>query len=163
MPATSELAMVAEDAVNGPLMAALSADSNVKDVKETIGGPIPPGGSASVEVETKGKFRYVSLAGMLVNTNDAFYALNGVRGPNQGSSMYLSPGYDSGSEANNEDCAFIPGPFCGSPGVRDTAGAEGFVHIHAGVHGIATLVPADHDWRNPVAKVTIRRIGGDDD
>ena len=51
---------------------------------------------------------------------------------------------------------FIPGPPCGNAGVRDTGNAEGFVHVHAGVHGIGDLVAADHDWRNPVAKITIR-------
>ena len=40
--ASSELAMVAEDAVNGPLVAALEDDSNVKDVQVTP-GPIMPG------------------------------------------------------------------------------------------------------------------------
>ena len=163
--ASSELAAVAEDAVNGPLVDALNDDPKVKDVETIFGaaGPIMPGESASVEIEAGGSFRNVTLVGMLVTTNDAFYALNGVRGPKRGSDMHRSPAYDSGTEANNEDCDFIPGPPCGMPGVRDTAGAEGYVHIHAGIHGGADLVPADHDWRNPVAKVTIRRIGGGDD
>ncbi len=59
---------------------------------------------------------------------------------------------------NSEDCIYIPGPPCGNPGVRDTDGAEGFVHVHPGIHGIADLVPAAHDWRNPVALITIERI-----
>jgi hypothetical protein len=36
-------------------------------------------------------------------------------------------------------------------------GAEGRVLVHAGIHGIGDLVAADRDWRNPVARVTIRR------
>ena len=169
-PASPELAFVAEDAVNGPLVAALMADPNVRDVETIFGAlipPIMPGESASVEVDTGGKFRNVTVVGMLIHSNDGFYALNGVAGPKDDEwAIYLSPGYDAGSEANTENCDHIPGPFCGNPGVSGGAG-EGYVHIHAGVHGIGTgatnLVPATHDWRNPVAKITIRRLGGDDD
>ena len=44
--------------------------------------------------------------------------------------------YDAGSEYNSEDCAFIPGPPFGNGGVRDTDGAEGYVQILSGIHGI---------------------------
>ena len=47
--------------------------------------------------------------------------------------------------------------------VNSIGGGEGYVYVHAGIHGIASLVPAIHDWRNPVAHITIRRVGGDDD
>ncbi len=170
-PASAELAAIAEDAVNDPLIDSLSGNPNVKDVQTLFGagGPILPGESASVEVGAGGHFRFVTVVAMLVSTNDAFFALNGVRGPGHGSSMHRSPAYDAGSEANNEDCAFIPGPPCGNAGVRDGAGAEGYVHIHAGIHGIGpqggpSIVPEEHDWRNPVARIEIRRLaGGDDD
>ena len=156
-PASAELAAIAEDAVNTDLVNMLNADSSVGDVQTVFfqGGPIPPGKSASVEVNAPAGFEYISVVGMLVTTNDAFFALNGVRGALVGETTYFSPAYDSGSEANNELCAFIPGPPCGNAGVRDIGNAEGFVHIHAGVHGIGDLVAADHDWRNPVAKITI--------
>ncbi len=41
-------------------------------------------------------------------------------------------------------------------------GDEGYVHIHRGIHGVGDLVAAVHDWRNPVAKITITKVGGDD-
>ena len=48
--------------------------------------------------------------------------------------------------------------------MRDTGGAEGVVHIHNGVHGIAEasggLVPSRDDWRNPVAQITVKRVSG---
>jgi hypothetical protein len=66
--------------------------------------------------------------------------------------------YDAGSEANSEDCDFIPGPPCGNGGVRDTDGAEGYVYIHSGIHGIGGLDPAEFDWLNPVATVKIERV-----
>ena len=89
-------------------------------------------------------------------TNDAFFALDGARGPivRDGLSRY-SPAYDAGSEANDEQCASIPGPACGGNGGLE---GEGFVHVHAGVHGVGDLVPARHDFRNPVARVRIDRV-----
>ena len=95
---------------------------------------------------------------MLAQTNDAFYALNGSAGPRRGAVTYYSVAWDSGSEANDEECQFVPGPPCINFFVHDPAPAEGFVHIHSGIHGGGDLVPAIHDWRNPVAKITIRRL-----
>ena len=37
-------------------------------------------------------------------------------------------------------------------------GGEGYVYIHPDIHGVGDLVPAARDWRNPVAKITIRRL-----
>ena len=159
-PASSELTTMAEDAHAAPLIAMLSGDPTVLDVQTLFGdmGPIMPGESASVVVNSRGNFRNLSMVGMLVTTNDAFFALNGVRAPRTGSEVHYSPGYDAGSESNNEDCAFIPGPPCGNANVRDVTNAEGYVHIHAGIHEIGNLTSSMHDWRNPVAKITINRF-----
>lgn len=159
--ASTELAQVAEDAVLGPLTSALQADPQVMDVEtlDHMGGPIPPGQSASVMVSAMpGVFDRVSLVGMLVTTNDAFYGVAGHELSVRADSAFRVPAYDAGSEANTEMCAHIPGPPCGNAGVRVTTGAEGFVHIHAGVQGTGDLVPADHDWRNPVARIEVRRM-----
>lgn len=156
-PASPGLAAVAEDANNGPLVAALSGNPRVKEVK-VMGGPIPPGNSASMTIAGARGRGQISVVAMLVTTNDAFYALNGVSAPREGSTSQFSVAYDAGSERNNEDCDFIPGPPCGNAGVRDTVGAEGFVHVHAGIHGIADLKPDMHDWRNPVALIAITRL-----
>ena len=65
--------------------------------------------------------------------------------------------YDAGSETNTEDCASIPGPPCGNPGVRDTSNAEGFVHIHSGIHGVGDVTESTYTWDGPVALVEIKR------
>lgn len=163
-PASSELAMVAEDAVLDPMVAALESNDAVGDVQILTGevGPILPGETAIVKIKAKGKFRRVTLIGMLVTTNDAFVALDGVLGPRSQAVEFDVLAYDAGSEGNNENCEFIPGPPCDNPGVREEIEAEGYVHIHAGVHGIADLVPDQHDWRNPAAHVRISRRHGDD-
>ena len=159
--ASAELAAVAEDADSSGLTALLdpSTNDNVNDLQTIFGvnGPILPGETASVVVNGKGRARYLSLVGMLVNTNDAFTAVNGVELRRSDNRMIWTPAYDAGSEVNNEDCGFIPGPACGNGGVRDTVGAEGYVYIHSGVQGIADLSPADHDFNNPVALIKITR------
>jgi hypothetical protein len=66
--------------------------------------------------------------------------------------------YYAGSESNSEDCTYIPALPCGNARVRDPGGAEGYVHIHVGIHGIVDLTPSRDDWRNPVAEIRIRPI-----
>ena len=50
----------------------------------------------------------------------------------------------------------IPGPTCGVDG--GSPEGEGFVHVSGGIHGIGDLAPAEYDWRNPVATVTVTRM-----
>ena len=157
-PASAELAVLAEGGNTAPLSAVLSANPNVYNVT-TIPGRLAPGTSVTVQVNMDDDYTRVSLAAMLIPTNDGFFAFEGVRGPSRRNMVsYESPAYDAGSEPNDELCANIPGPVCGGEGESPHAGGEGNVHIHAGIHGIGNLVAADRDWRNPVAKVDIKRI-----
>ncbi len=156
-PAGSELAALAEDGVTGPLLGLLNTLPSVYESSASA-GPVLPGHSVTVEITTSGKFNAISAVGMLASTNDGFFAVKGIGAPKKGAVSVEAEAYDAGSEANTESCAFIPGPPCGHGGIRDTAGAEGYVHVHAGIHGIGDLTPAMHDWRNPVAQVTIQRI-----
>ncbi len=163
-PASSQLATLAEEGNTAPLAALLLANPAVRDV-ESGSGLTDPGKSVTLTVDAPGAFDHVSVAAMLIPTNDAFFALNGVEGPRGNKELTLfSPAYDSGSERNDETCASIPGPLfmeCNNGpggGGMPTGGEEGFVHIHAGIHGIGNLMPARRDWRNPVARITIRRV-----
>ena len=161
-PASDELAGVAEDAVLQPLIDMLNADPSVANVVTIMGagGPIMPGETASAIISTHGNARELSMAAMLVTTNDTFTGLNGYALPGNGYVTYIAGGYDAGSEVNNEDCDYIPGPPCDNAGVRATEGAEGFVYVSNGIHGIADLDPVQHDWNNPVAIIKVRRISG---
>lgn len=163
-PATPQLAELAEEGNTGPLTALLKSLPEVKEVV-TSSGLLGPGKSVTVTIDTgDDAFDHVSIAAMLIPTNDGFFAINGTKGPedNETPLTLFSVAYDAGSERNDELCASIPGPFfseCGGPGGgAKVGGGEGFVHVHAGIHGIGNLNPAQRDWRNPVAKVTIRRI-----
>ena len=158
-PASEALEVLAESGDTGPLKVALGDSPAVLDIADS-GAPLPPGASVMLSVATRGAFRFVSVAAMLVPTNDAFFALNGVEGP-RGHEVLTSdsPAYDAGTEVNDELCTHIPGPptACQGEGFNPARGADNFVHIHPGIHGIGNLSAARYDWRNPVARITIRR------
>lgn len=160
-PATPGLAELAEDADTTELKNELDASSSVYDVNEA-GGVIEPGLSATVQIKTRRGFQRISAAGMLVTTNDAFFAVRNVYARYWGDSVNYARAYDAGSEFNSEDCDYIPGPPCGSPGERDTEGAEEYVYVHSGIHGIGEgdpkIEPANFDWQNPVAKIVVKRV-----
>lgn len=165
--ASPELAVLAEEGDVAPLAALLLASPLVRAVANSgppPGGFVGPGQSKTVIVDADRGVDHVSVAAMLIPTNDAFFALNGVRAPRGHEVLtYLSPAYDAGSERNDELCASIPGPSfteCGGAGGggQPTGGEEGYVHIHAGIHGIGDLDASQRDWRNPVAHITIKRV-----
>ena len=161
--ASPELAALAEGGATGPLVDLIDGVYPYAVADDGI----PPGESKSVtlEISKRSRSRLISVAAMLVTTNDAFLAVRDIWFYGKYEKIVDAVAYDAGSEWNSEDCTFIPGPPCGNPGVHDDAAdPEGYVHIHAGIHGIGPegqdprVNPAMHDWRNPVAKITIRRI-----
>lgn len=154
--ASAELAALAEDADASGMMALLGTLPQVFDF-ELGGGPVLPGEFVTVEIETRGRYRDITVAGMLVTTNDAFFAGSTSMLPRDRSASLTAIAYDAGSEGNTESCEHIPGPPCNHPMVPATEAAEGFVHVHAGVHGGGDLAAAEFDWRNPTAYVTVRR------
>ncbi len=156
-PASDALAELAEDGSPAALAAALGGVGEVADVA-TGDGRIMPGASATYTVQVGGNYTRISMASMLVTTNDTFAAVRSiVRPTGRASATRYALAWDSGSEVNTESCDHIPGPPCGSGGVRVTDGAEGFIYISPGIHGIGSIDAAAYDWRNPVAGVTVRR------
>ena len=156
-PATPGLAELAEDADTWPLTDHLKTLPSVFDFN-VADDVIMPGSSATIKINTKKRFRLISAVAMLVTTNDAFMAAQRVYASQWRKVVVDAHAYDAGSEVNSELCASIPGPPCGNGGVRDTEGAEGYVYIHSGIHGIGNLDPAESDWNNPVATVRVQRV-----
>lgn len=154
LPAVPELVGVAEDAQNDPLLALLTAEPRVHDVGISD-VKVMPGQSTTVRVAVHGNARFLSTLGMLVTTNDAFFAAT-KRAPHKRAYLY-APAWDAGSEANTQNCTDIPGPPCGNGGVRVEDGAEGYVYTHAGIQDRGSLSSEVHDWQNPVARIEIRR------
>jgi len=121
-------------------------------------GGIVPGASLSFNIESSTDFPLISIAGMFASSNDAFVSIHDQKLDfSFDSNTYTATVYDAGSEKNSEDCQYIPGPPCGNGGVRDTTGAEGFVHVHSGIHGISSLAAQTYSWQNPGAVITIKR------
>lgn len=162
MPASAAIARIAEGGDTSVLEAELAASPKVHDIKTS--GPLPPGHSVTLTLDAGEDDGHVSLAAMLLPTNDGMVALVDVPGPEgkgkgkgKGTVTYHALGYDGGSEINDELCANIPGPHCGGAPFS-AADGEGYVHVHRGIHGIADLSADAYDWRNPVAIVAISRV-----
>ncbi|ARU54268.1 MAG: spondin domain-containing protein [Pseudomonadales bacterium] len=164
--ASSELKTLAETGNPMPLAESVIGSSAVRDVS-TGTDVIPPGHSMTVTVDATGLAK-ISVMSMLATTNDAFIAIQGESIPFYGSREYYAPVWDAGTEANTELCDDIPGPPCGgASNMEVTDGAEGFIHIHRGFHGINEaagdtgngsgegLTASRFDWRGPAAKITI--------
>lgn len=92
------------------------------------------------------------VGGMLVPTNDGFYAIQNLRvHGNLGKTLYL-PGYDAGTEYNSELCFEMPAPdACGFLGegynpTRDPQ--EGRIVFHPGILGIGNIDRATNYFDN---------------
>lgn len=166
-PASAALEVLAESGDNSQLL-----DELQDTARATVSGsaPLPPGASETLTLEldsaqTTGL--HLTLLTMLVNTNDA---ITGVNGTELGSlavneSLTLSTiAYDSGTEANSESAATVPGPAAGGEGfnaVRDDIRDQ--VTMHGGVvtadDGLGTsALNQQHRWDNPVLRVRITRL-----
>jgi hypothetical protein len=162
-PAIAELATLAEEGNVAPLRTLLDASPLVR-ATAAGDGLLNPGKSITFKIQGNPWRDRLSLAAMLIPTNDAFVALNAVPLPHVGwgEQTHFARAYDSGSEVNNELCVSIPGPSfaeCGgSGGGARAGGGEGFVHVHRGIHGVGDLKPINRDWRNPVAQVRVRLV-----
>lgn len=156
-PALPELGILAEGGDAVPLQQLAEGLAAVNDT--AIGaGPVPPGQTMKIRVRARPGAEVISVASMLVNTNDTFFALDNADLPRRGMVKYYAPGYDAGTEDNDELCANIPGPACGGEGTSAGEDGEGFIFINPGIQGIGDLAPEAYDWRNPVAVIKIRRL-----
>ncbi len=156
--ASAELAALAQDGDASLLAQALDG---LPGVRVTVAsGPVLPGETITLEIPATRPGAVLSIAGMLVTTNDAFFAIEGESLPlrRHATRTYHAPADDAGAEPNDELCAYIPGPPCGNANAASGLPPEGYVHIHAGIHGIGDLVESETDWRNPVAEVSVRRV-----
>jgi hypothetical protein len=159
-PASGELEVLAEGGDTGPLGEAVAGLAT--EVK-TIDGLLGPGESVSMTITGIPGSDLLSMAAMMIPTNDSFVALNGLRLPEAGGIGRSLSAFDAGTEVNDQSCQHIPGPRCGGEGFSDETG-EGYVHVGNGFHSIGdvdedgfdVLGPQDYDWRNFVARITVR-------
>ncbi|MDH3190181.1 MAG: spondin domain-containing protein [Acidimicrobiia bacterium] len=160
--ASNGLQQLAENGGVPVLVDELLASGYVGDVQvaATAAGPLFPGDSASVDVIASSSARFVSLAGMLICTNDGFGGLSNVKLPTDSKTVY-GYAYDAGTEINTEAYSDLVPPCdgLGQTGMTNPALAEnGVVHRHRGIAGIADLSPAVHGWTGAVIMVEIELI-----
>ena len=142
----------------------------LSDKVKVMGGLLGPGEKTMIEIQGHHKRYHLSIAAMLLPTNDTFVALSSVKLPKQGSVSYLALAYDAGTEGNDQNCVNIPGPTCGGAPFSDPSDTdEDYVYISNGFHdlgdedeeGNVILGPVLYGWNNAVAVVTIKRINED--
>ena len=141
-------------------MGVLAATSGVSDIASTD-GLLTRGASVGFEIQAGDGSENLSLAAMLIPTNDAFVGINTPL-PAAGETLVTyAYAYDAGTERNDELCASIPGPSyseCGGRRARDRRWRRRGRDHPPGIQGVGDFDAARRDWRNPVARVTIRRL-----
>lgn len=167
-PATGGLEEMAEGGDNTALIAEADADAAVT-VTGSGAAAIGPAASETVTIdmlESELPGLRVSVATMLVNTNDAFTSLNGMSVESMAVGdvvIVRGVAYDAGTEADSETAATIPGPAGGGEGFNATRDDQADqVSMHAGVvsqdDGFATSdLSEQHRFDNPVVQIRIER------
>jgi hypothetical protein len=164
-PVNVSLEKLAESGDNSDFLAEANVNNSVN--RTTSGSEvIAPGDTSSVSISGRQNGGlYLTLASMLVNTNDGFAAVDGVDLSNlalQDEMHFYSNAYDSGTEANTETMADIPGPAGGGEGYNSLRNDRDFIAVHPGVisndDGLSTsILNASHRFDNPVALITVTR------
>jgi hypothetical protein len=169
-PASDGVRLIAEDGNNAPLAAALSGRRGVHAVVAVTDPLHRLGGLGSAvmraTIEAEGSANRLSIATMLICTNDGFTGLNSVRLPlGFLPSVHLAQAYDAGTEANEQTAATIVDP-CGAigpvaipgDGLNQRPATSGVIAMHPGIVPGKGILTTAHVWRVPVMAVIIQQI-----
>ncbi len=163
-PASAGLEQLAESGDNSQFLTQMNA------VVETSGAaPLGPGASETLTLELNTNDpsgMHLTVVTMLVNTNDAITAVNAASIAELAvdeSMTFSTISYDTGTEANTETAATIPGPAGGGEGfnaTRDDISDQ--VTMHGGVVTVndglsSSSLTQQHRWDNPVTRIRIIR------
>ncbi len=164
-PASLTLETLAEGGDNSSLLSSAGGSSEVMATVSGAGA-IAPGHAETVTLSPNAS-AYLTVATMLVNTNDAFAGISGydMSSLTVGETVRVSmPVYDAGTEANTEHAGTIPGPADGGTGFdASREGDSNIVTIHAGVvshdDGLSdSVLDQSHRFDNPAAILSIKRV-----
>ena len=159
--ASAELTTLAETGNNGPLAVLAGGSDAVGSVVAFPAPPdgvVPPGASVTTMVSASADTGYLSLATMLVQTNDGIVLGNSLplfdEDGNPLSFTMDLISYDAGTEENNELATHVPGPpFNG----MERAPTEDVITVHPGIAGTAD-VGAAFGWTEPTAIVAVEAV-----
>lgn len=159
--ASTALEVLAESGDNTTLLAEANVLSGVSGT-----GVLISGASETFNITLQHTLpMMLSLATMLVNTNDAFTGVNAMKiehlDVDESISVQTSS-YDAGTEHNSELMGTIPGPAAGGEGFNEIRDDVNFVSMHKGIvsqdDGLAQSVLTQmHRFDNPTLMVTVTR------
>ncbi len=172
-PASEGIRQIAENGDDVPAVGELTGAPGIFEVVGTglppihrIGGPGATG--RTFRIAARGNANRLSVAVMLICTNDGFTGVSGVKLPGGFKrEEFLTNGYDAGTEANDQLYTHVVDP-CGGIGPVSvapdgqnlrTATPGGVIAPHPGIQaGVGDLAPAVYAWTDPVARITIQRV-----
>ncbi len=161
--ASVEIEKLAESGNASPLV-----DGQSDHPTNTTSGVLLPGSSVDFEISSNDiASTFLTVATMLVNTNDAFTGVTGISlsalesGDKE---VFLTNVYDSGSEFNDELSSTVPGPAAGGEGFNaERNDVTSVVTMHSGVvsqqdgYGDSSLTES-HRFDNAVMRVVVSRL-----
>lgn len=161
-PASAALEDLAESGNNAGVLSSSFMLSNASN-----NGILAPGEQTDVMISTTDTTaKKLSLATMLVNTNDAFTGISNIELSQLavGDTLtFRATAYDAGTEANSEAAGTIPGPVDGGEGTNSQRDDVNYVSRHPGVVGsddgsAVSVLNNQHKFDNPVMSVKIMRM-----
>ncbi len=173
--ASAELQAMAEGGdISGLVNMLTNADANINE--NPAAGLLAPAMSASFDLTNDAANTHLSLAAMILPSNDGFVGLNSWEIPSEaGTYTVFLNAYDAGTEANDEIRGSgapgeagmpVPPPLDATIGMNGTGVTDmesnDKVHIHRGSLGDDDMSAGKSDinntvqrWLNPIAKLTI--------
>ena len=170
--ASQGIRAIAEDGTNAVLAKELGALPLVYKVVATDAPIHRKGGPASntvtMTIAASAAATRLSVATMLICTNDAFTGVNSMALPTGSKPVVVSArAYDAGTEANDQLFRSIVDP-CGGIGPVLVAADGGnarsatseAIAVHPGIADGTGDLTAVHGWTDPVLEIKVARVGG---
>ncbi|MEM7258705.1 MAG: spondin domain-containing protein [Pseudomonadota bacterium] len=159
--ASNELREIAENGNNDPMVAlagslsAVSA-SGVAFVDAAAPGPIQPGQTATVTLETTSASQVLSAVNMIVCTNDGFTGADSISLPGGSDTLTVEAlPYDAGTEVNELNADYWVPP-CGGNGENLHEDENGVTGAHPGQTGTGNF---DFAGDAPILRIEVVRTG----
>ncbi|MBX2881196.1 MAG: spondin domain-containing protein [Granulosicoccus sp.] len=158
-PASAELQEIAENGNNDPMVALAGSleevsASGVAFVDAASPGPVQPGETATVTLQTDAFAHVLSAVNMIVCTNDGFSGTNSHALPDDGNTLSFDVlPYDAGTEVNVLNADYWVAP-CGGSGENLHDDENGMAGAHPGQSGTGNF---DFSGSDPIMNIQITR------